>query len=170
MLAATATMVFMTRKQGAPGDLTPQGGLGEGGIHGLLGYQLAQAAIVTTEVFLRVVGKPLDLRPVEFTILQLVHENAPVTATKLAKALAITAPGVTLWIDRLEQRGLLGRARDETDRRTQNVSVTPKGAELVAAATDRLLLADRELLKHLSEGERHMLLELLYKVARSRKP
>jgi DNA-binding MarR family transcriptional regulator len=163
-------MMFMMRNERPPADLTPRGGLDEGGIHGLLGYQLAQAAIVTTEVFLRVVGKPLELRPVEFTILQLVHENAPVTATKLAKALAITAPGVTLWLDRLEQRGLLTRERDATDRRTQNVNVTRKGAELVAAATERLLQADLELLKHLSEGERHMLLELLYKVARLRKP
>jgi DNA-binding MarR family transcriptional regulator len=162
-------MTFMIRDEGPPSELTPEGGLGEGGIHGLLGYQLAQAAIVTTEVFVRVVGKPLDLRPVEFTILQLVHENAPVTATKVAKALAVTAPGVTLWLDRLEQRGLLKRERDKTDRRTQNLRVTRKGDELVTAALGRLLQADRETLRHLSEGERHILLELLHKVARSRK-
>ena len=159
----------MTRQPLPDDKLTPKGGLDEGGIHELLGYQLAQAAILTTAVFVAVVGKPLRLRPVEFTILQLVHENAPVTATKLAKALAITAPGVTLWLDRLEKRGLLQRKRDETDRRTQNVSVTRKGAELVATARDRLLQGDRDLLKQLSEGERHMLLELLQKVARSRK-
>jgi len=159
----------MTREELPDDELTPQGGLDEGGIHRLLGYQLAQAAILTTADFVRVVGKPLRLRPVEFTILQLVHENAPVTATKLAKALAITAPGIALWLDRLEQRGLLKRERNETDRRTQNVSVTRKGAELVASARDRLLQADRALLKHLSEGERHMLLELLHKVAHSRK-
>jgi DNA-binding MarR family transcriptional regulator len=162
-------MTFMIRDEGPPSELTPEGGLGEGGIHGLLGYQLAQAAIVTTEVFVRVVGKPLDLRPVEFTILQLVHENAPVTATKVAKALAVTAPGVTIWLDRLEQRGLLKRERDKADRRTQNLRVTRKGDELVTAALGRLLQADRETLRHLSEGERHILLELLHKVARSRK-
>jgi DNA-binding MarR family transcriptional regulator len=162
-------MTLMKRTKGPVSELTPQGGLGEGGIHGLLGYQFAQAAIVTTEAFIRVVGKPLRLRPVEFTILQLVHENGPVTATKLAKALAITAPGVTLWLDQLEQRGLLKRERDETDRRAQNVVATTKGTELVATARERLLEADREILQHLSVGERHLLLELLHKVARSRK-
>jgi DNA-binding MarR family transcriptional regulator len=159
----------MIREERTVDELTPLGGLDEGGIHRLLGYQLAQAAILTTAAFVSVVGKPLRLRPVEFTILQLVRENAPVTATKLAKALGITAPGVTIWLDRLEQRGLLNRERNETDRRTQNVGVTREGAELVATATDRLLLADRDLLKHLSEGERHMLVELLHKVARARK-
>lgn len=162
-------MMPMTRERTtATKELTPQGGLHEGGIHALLGYQLAQSAILTTQAFVRVVGKPLDLRTVEFTVLQLVRENAPVTATKLAKALAVTTPGVTLWLDRLEQRGLVQRERDDTDRRTQNVRITPKGEELVANATERLLQADREILQHLSEGERHMLLELLHKVARSR--
>jgi len=160
----------MNRDERSPStELTPQGGLEEGGIHGLLGYQLAQAAILTTEAFARVVGKPLDLRPVEFTILQLVHENARVTATKMAKALAVTAPGVKLWLDRLEQRGLLKREPHKTDGRTQSLRVTAEGEKLVGSALARLLQADREILGHLSEGERHMLLELLQKVARSRK-
>ena len=123
----------MTRQSEAS-DQTPVGHLDEGGIHTLLGYQLAQAAIVTTSAFVQTVGKPLDLRPVEFTILQLISENAPVTATKLAKALAVTAPGITMWLDRLEKRGLVARERSDTDRRTQNVDVTRKGRTLVTAA------------------------------------
>ena len=162
-------MVLMTRDGPSPNELTPLGGLDEGGIHDLLGYQLAQAAIVATEAFVRVVGKPLDLRKVEFTILQLVHENAPVTATKVAKALAVTTPGVTIWLERLERRGLIKRRRDESDRRTQGIYATSKGQELVTSALDKLLQADREILKPLSQGERQMLLELLHKVARSRK-
>ncbi len=159
----------MTRATGSEKDLTPRGGLQEGGIHGLLGYQLAQAAILTSEAFTDVVGKPLGLRTVEFTVLQLVHENSLVTATKLAKALAITSPAVTMWLDRLEARGLIQRERNETDRRTQNVRITPQGTELVTLAIGRLLEADRGILSHLSQGEQHMLLELLHKVARSRK-
>ena len=157
----------MTRTSAAPIDVTPQGGLEEGRIHGVLGYQLAQATILTTGIFLRVVGKPLELRPVEFTILQLVRENSPVTATKVAKALAVTTPGVTIWLDRLEQRGLLKRERNQTDRRTQNLKVTRKGGDLVASALARLVEAERELLKHLSEGERHLVFELLTKISRA---
>ncbi len=161
-------MQAMNRNERLQDEVTPQGGLDEGSIHGLLGYQLAQAAILTTGAFVRIVGKPLELRPVEFTILQLVHENAPVTPSRLAKALAVTAPGVTIWLDRLEGRGLLKRERSETDGRAQHVRVTRKGDTLVRLALGRLLQEDRETLKHLSEGERRMLLELLHKVARSR--
>jgi DNA-binding MarR family transcriptional regulator len=146
-------------------DLTPAGGLGEGRIHGLLGYQLAQATIVTTEAFLRVVGKPMNLRPVEFTILDLLHENAAVTTTQLARALAMTGPGVAAWIERLEARGLLSRERSESDRRAQQLRLTRRGTDLVVKALGQLLAEDSELLAHLTDGERRILLELLHKVA-----
>lgn len=149
-------------------EFTPLGELREGRIHNLLGYRLAQATILTTEVFVRLVGKPLDLRPVEFTILQLIDENPAATATKVAKALAITVPGVTIWLDRLEERGLISRERSGTDRRTQHLYPTEKGKALVGSAVEQLLEGDRELLSPLSLGERHLLLELLQKLAGSR--
>ena len=148
--------------------LTPQGKLEEGGIHNLLGYQLAQAAIVTTTAFVRAAGKPFELRPVEFTILQLVRENPEATVTQLARALAITSPGVAVWVDRLEERGLVKRERSEADRRVQHVHLTRKGAETVSSALKQLLQADRELLEHLSVGEQQILVELLHKVAQAR--
>ena len=73
-------------------DLTPQGRLDEGGLHDLLGYQLAQATIVTDADFKHHCGEPFDLRQVEFTILQLIRENAGVTSTRLAQALAVVGP------------------------------------------------------------------------------
>jgi DNA-binding MarR family transcriptional regulator len=76
---------------------------------------------------------------------------------------------VTIWLDRLEARGLLVRERGDVDRRTQNLSITPKGQTLVATALEVLRQADGQILSHLSPGERHMLLELLQKVARLRK-
>jgi DNA-binding MarR family transcriptional regulator len=157
----------MTTRTDSAGQ-APRAFLEQGGIRDLLGYQLAQAAIATTGAFVHTAGKPLDLRPVEFTILQLVRENAPVTATQLAKELAITAPGITIWIDRLEKRELVRRERSSTDRRTQHLTITPKGRALVSSALAHLLEAERTLLAGLSEGERRMLLELLHKVARSR--
>jgi DNA-binding MarR family transcriptional regulator len=149
-------------------DLTPQGRLDEGSLHGLLGYQLAQAAIVTTRAFMSAAGTPLDLRPVEFTILQLVNENGDITPGRLAKGLGMTAPGITIWLDRLESRELVRRERSQTDRRAQNVSVTERGKKLVTQALKNLLEGERVMLHGLSEGERTMLLELLQKVARLR--
>lgn len=149
-------------------DLTPQGRLEEGGLHGVLGYQLAQATIAATRVFMHAAGTPLDVRPVEFTILQLVNENSDITPGRLAKALGMTAPGITIWLDRLEGRELVKRERSQTDRRAQNVSVTRRGKELVTQALKNVLAEERVLLQSLTDGERTMLLELLQKVARLR--
>lgn len=149
-------------------DLTPLGRLDEGSLHGILGYQLAQATIVTTAVYMQAAGTPLSLRPVEYTILQLVKDNSAITPGRLAKALGMTAPGITIWIDRLEQRELVKRERSETDRRAQNITATRKGRELVAQATKDVLIQERAALQSLSDGERTMLLELLQKVARLR--
>jgi DNA-binding MarR family transcriptional regulator len=149
-------------------ELTPRGRLDEGGMHGLLGYQLAQATIVTDSHFMRAVGKPMQLRPVEFTILQLVRENAEVTPTRLARALAVTTPGITAWLDKLEQRKLLVRERSEADGRAQHLRLTAEGKSRVNKALQALLEAEAELHAQLSAGERAILLELLRKVAQAR--
>lgn len=147
---------------------TPRAKLDEGGIHDLLGYQLAQAAIVTNADFLREVAKPYQLGQVELTILHLIKQNELVTSSKLARALAISMPAVTVWITRLEQRGLLVRQQNPTDRRSQHFCVTPEGDTLVSRAVASLGQADAQTLGHLSAAERAMLLELLRKVARHR--
>ncbi len=60
-------------------------------LHHVLGYQLAQAAIVTFGVFDPVVRTALDLRPVEYTILMLIKENPGISPAKLASWLGVDA-------------------------------------------------------------------------------
>ena len=160
----------MTSKRRSTDDaLTPVGQLNEAGLHTALGYQLAQAAIVTTRVFLEQVGKPFELRPVEFTVLSLVNENPGVSAKQLARALAVTPPNITTWIDRLEQRGLVERERSSVDRRAQHIRTTTAGAELAFKTVNRIVAAEQQALAALSPAERAMLFELLHKTARARR-
>lgn len=158
----------MPNKKLVPPGATPAGHLVEARLHHVLGYQLAQATIATTVVFMKEVGEPFELRPVEYTILSLIHENPDGSSTQLAQALAVTAPNITMWIDKLESRGLVQRQRSETDKRAQHLRLTDKGSKLVASATERLLAGEHEAFAHLSDGERIILIELLHKVARSR--
>lgn len=149
-------------------DQTPQGALGEGGIRRLLGYQLAQAAIVTTKLFETEVGSPLGLRPVEFTILQLVNENPLASPTQLARALDISLPGIKQWLDRLASRELMLRQTRHADRRSHRLVLTRAGEQLLAESLRKLLLAERTLREALTEGEQLLLLELLRKVSHLR--
>ena len=95
---------------------TQSGRLGEGTLRDILGYQLAQAAIISSGVFEALVGAPLKLRPVEYTILMLVKENAGVSPAQLSKALEVTRPNISVWIDKLEARGLVKREQNTSDR------------------------------------------------------
>jgi DNA-binding MarR family transcriptional regulator len=150
-------------------SLTPAGRLEEARLHDVIGYQVAQAAIVTLEVFRESAGQALDLKPAEFTLLVLIKENPGSTAARLARALAVTAPNITLWLDKLEQRGWVKRQASETDRRTLHLQVTDKGRRMADEATQRIVQAEREAFAHLSPGERAILAELLHKLASVRK-
>lgn len=150
-------------------DLTPSGRLSEAGIHAIVGYQLAQAAIVATHSFMDRIGKVFELRPVEFTILALVDANAGVSARQLADALAVTPPNITMWIDKLERRGLIERERSSTDRRAQHIRATATGKALVRKAIEHAIDGERAVMTALSEAERAMLIELLHKVAMCRR-
>jgi DNA-binding MarR family transcriptional regulator len=159
----------MSPKPTLPSEIrTPQARLSEAGVHALVGYQLAQASIVTNQVFDDHAGAD-GLRKVEFTLLALVQGNPGVTARQLARALAVTPPNIAIWMDKLERRGLVARQRSESDARMQHVRLTKAGATLVDRSMQALLEGEQQALASLTPGERTMLVELLHKVAMARR-
>jgi DNA-binding MarR family transcriptional regulator len=151
-------------------DRTPGARLSESGPHGLVGYQIAQAAIVTHQVFTAEAGTPFALRPVEYTVLALIASNPDVTARQLAHGLNVTPPNIAVWLDKLDARGLVQRTRSDTDARKQHLRVTPAGATLVRDATRRLQAGEAAALSAaLTAAEHAMLIELLHKVALARR-
>ena len=148
-----------------PSVSTPAGNLSEIKLQNVLGYQLAQASIVTHILFKRHTGQVLELRPVEYTLLTLITENPGGSLAQLAKALAVTAPNITAWVDRLEQRGLVVREKSESDKRTQMLKATSKGIKLANIATAQILAHEQSALQSLSAQEQTTLLSLLHKVA-----
>ena len=149
-------------------ERTPLARLTEGGVHAIVGYQLAQASIVTNQVFDDRVGRT-GMRRVEFTILALIHDNADVTARQLARALAVTPPNIAIWLDKLESRGLVARTRSSADARMQHLRLTPRARTLVEDSVQSLLEGESEGLGTLSAAEHAMLVELLHKVALGRR-
>lgn len=136
-----------------------------GALTDVLGYHLAQAAVTTVDMFSRHVGERFNLRKVEFSILMLLLANGPLSPKRLAQVLTLTAPNLTLLLDRLQERGLLRRERNQTDRRSQNIVLTDSGLWLAREAAAAAEPMERELHDRLSPVERAMLIELLRKVA-----
>ncbi|MFI4930509.1 MAG: MarR family winged helix-turn-helix transcriptional regulator [Burkholderiales bacterium] len=136
----------------------------------LLGYNIAQAAIPAFKIFDTLIGLPLGLRQVEFSILTLVDTNDKVTHKRLSTALGVAAPNLTIVLDRLEQRQLVKRTRNPHDARMQYIQLTPKGRALHAKARQIADKMESDLLSQFTAGERAMLFELLQKVAAQRRP
>lgn len=130
-----------------------------------LGYAIARVAVTTNQLFNQGVGEPLGLRPVEFTLLQLILSNPNTTQKRLCDLLRVPAPQMTLILDRLQERGWVARERDENDRRAQHLRLTPEGKRLAERSLSSLALSEKALDEVLTGGERMILLELLRKVA-----
>ncbi len=128
------------------------------------GYQLTRANIAGLASYARDIERVFDLRPVEYTILQLVREGQCTTPSQLAKELSITPPSMSVWLDKLSERKLLARSKSALDGRASQVQLTTAGLKLITQAHEALLKSEQRLLAPLSAGERVMLLEILNKL------
>ena len=151
-----------------PGDAGPAPAhqLQLAGLSQVVGFQLVKAELLTRDIFLRHVGEPLGVRPVEYAALALVAANPESSQRRLGSALSLTPPNTTALVARLEAKGWIERSSSAHDRRSQALRITKAGAALVREATRRISAAEQAELK-LSPGEQAILLELLQKVALS---
>lgn len=136
-----------------------------GSLQSIVGFHIARAAVVTTQNFERHIGDVLDLRKVEFSLLMLLHANGALAPKPLARALSVSAPNLTLLLDRLQERGLLVRTPNPLDGRSQHVSLSAKGSQLAQRAAQAAAPMEAEMMGRLSSAEHAMLIELLLKLS-----
>lgn len=76
----------------------------------------------------------------------------------------ITSSAVAQRLNRLEERGLIRRAKSSVDGRGTEVTLTGKGKEIVDATLPTHLATEEDLLAGLSGAELHTLATLLKKL------
>jgi DNA-binding MarR family transcriptional regulator len=141
--------------------------LDESAAEHLIGYLLAITEPATRRAFQQAVGTPMDLRPVEFSLLLLLLGNGRAAPKQIGPALRLPAPHVTTLVDRLAGRGLVRRSRDPNDGRAIRVELTPEGRNLAEKAHRISLTMEDAVLSALTPAERTRLQSLLLKLARS---
>jgi DNA-binding MarR family transcriptional regulator len=108
----------------------------------------------------------LDLAHGEFKVL-IRLSRAPRSHGDIARELLVSTGTMTNRLDKLESAGLIRRRPDPGDRRGVIVELTAKGR----ATVDRYIAAqgkrERQLLSHLTAGERRSLSDLLRKLVAS---
>ena len=104
---------------------------------------------------------PRGLRSWHLVALKLLSERDAQRRQGLTDALSLDRSNVVTLLNELEDRGLLVRRRDPSDRRRHIVELSSAGEEELAAAYARLARVEDEQLGRLSSDERATLCELL---------
>jgi DNA-binding MarR family transcriptional regulator len=94
------------------------------------------------------------------------HGGDGLPCQEIAAQMITRMPDITRLVDRLEQAGLVRRARTEQDRRVVLVKITRPGLDLLARLDKPLLDLHRRQLRHLTREELAELNRLLVKVRR----
>ncbi|MEZ5649468.1 MAG: MarR family transcriptional regulator [Burkholderiaceae bacterium] len=130
----------------------------------LVGYAALRVHLVLRECFEQEIGGPLDLRPVEFTLLSRLASHGALTAKALAEVLAVRAPNLTPVLERLSERGLIQRERNRDDRRSVLIRLSPAGRRLQKRAMEVSHTMEREALGGLAPAERERFLQLAWRI------
>jgi len=73
---------------------------------------------------------PWDVTPAQTRALGMICHHGPIRLSVLAEHLVIVPRSTTQVVDALEERGLIERQPDPTDRRAITVAATPEGVRL----------------------------------------
>ncbi|MFM8345878.1 MAG: MarR family winged helix-turn-helix transcriptional regulator [Betaproteobacteria bacterium] len=138
---------------------------GKGVLDTTLGFHIARASVVAYDAFEQHIGTPHGLRKVDFSLLMLVAEHGHLAPKGLAKMLSLTAPKLSMVLDRMQARGLIDRTPDPLDRRSVQVTLTEEGVRMARGLEPVARRMEQDLKKRLSAADHARLIQLLSKLA-----
>ncbi len=110
--------------------------------------------------------KSYNISPQQFNILRILRGMHPEPASVkiLTERMIDKMSNASRLVEKLKQKGLLKREASEDDRRKVNVSITPRGLELLEKASHDIEKNIRSNLSNLSTSEASQLNKLLDKI------
>jgi MarR family transcriptional regulator, lower aerobic nicotinate degradation pathway regulator len=112
----------------------------------------------------------LGLHPYHYAILITADEGAHETQGSIADALGYDRGQLVGLLDELEERGLVERRRDASDRRRHLVQLTTEGKRTLRRLRTLSRQLEDEFLEPLSDADRAKLHELLLQLAEKHEP
>jgi DNA-binding MarR family transcriptional regulator len=113
---------------------------------------------------LRAAHAAVELSPRSFQVLGLLHDRGDMSQADLRETMAVDPSVLVQLLNPLEERGLVTRRRDASDRRRHVVSLTAAGERRLDRAARAQREAEDELFAGLDATQRRQLAELLLAV------
>jgi DNA-binding MarR family transcriptional regulator len=107
--------------------------------------------------------KTSDLSPTQYNVLRILKGAGPggLACKEIGERMITKDPDITRLLDRMEDRGLVMRTRDDKDRRVVTGRITEKGLKLVAELEQPLQKMHKQVMGHLDEKNLQTLVDLL---------
>lgn len=129
----------------------------------LLGYNTRRATVSILALFTQRM-QPLDLKPVEFSILSIIGRNPGVMPSQLCTELNLLPPNLTKLLARLDKRQLLVRTPLHNDKRAVSLSLSAQGVALQAQAETTVMKLEADAASALTTKQLETLITLLQKI------
>jgi DNA-binding MarR family transcriptional regulator len=129
-----------------------------------LPYQLSITSNAVSDLIARSYQGRFGLKIPEWRVMAVLGERASVTQRELCEATAMDKVTVNRASKALVDRGLLGRAPNETDGRSHHLALTPVGRELYDQIVPLAISVEDELEKALDADEAAMLVCIMAKL------
>lgn len=147
----------------------PKDGIGREGedIRSLFSYNIQRLAGVSTQIASMRIGPNFDLTTFDWRVLAVLDFLGKATLQHLASRAGVQKSQMSRCVMQLVERSLILREDHPRDKRSVNLSLTPRGREIVREVLEASRVRNREMLQHLQEEERILLMQLLQKATTS---
>lgn len=112
----------------------------------------------------------LDVTEQQWRVLRVLEESGPMEPTRIADEACLLLPSLTRILQKLEEKELIARRPDKSDRRRQIVTIRDKGSELIAGNLERSLGLLEDVRRRMGPDRYDALLELLGELDRAGEP
>jgi DNA-binding MarR family transcriptional regulator len=108
--------------------------------------------------------KEVDLRPTQFAVLILIHENPGIRQTEVCASLGMQKANFVTLLNELQRRGLTVRKTGASDRRSSALHLTTEGQALLTRGLELHVAWENLVEDRLGARGREQLLALLQKL------
>ena len=121
--------------------------------HSLLIYMVKQVELAVRSQIDEIV-RPVGLTATQYTALSVLERHDNMSSAQLARYSFVTSQSMADLITALEERGLIERQRDNTDRRRLVVSLSHQGRAMLDLCRNEIAALEAAMLRGLSPARR----------------